>query len=150
MFPTRRDASTSAPALQNIQSTMNRLFDEALGDFFGPTRSRAMGWAPPVEIYETDNEIVLVSEVPGIDRKDIQISFENGQLTISGQRKPADDKGRNYHRNERFYGAFERTFQFPGSVDGEKIEATLKEGMLRVSIPKKEEAKARQIQVSVG
>ena len=148
MFPSSRDASTSAPALQNIQSTMNRLFDEALGDFFGPTRSRAMGWAPPVEIYETDSELVLVAEVPGIDRKDVHIAFENGQLTISGERKA--DASRNYHRNERFYGNFERTFQFPGSVDGEKITASLKDGILRVAIPKKEEAKAKQIQVTVG
>ncbi len=148
MFPTRRDASTPAPALQNIQSTMNRLFDEALGDFFGPTRSRAMGWAPPVEIYETDNDLVLVAEIPGIDRKDIHISFENGQLTIAGERK-LEEKSRNYHRNERFYGSFERSFQFPGSVEGEKIAANLKDGILRISVPKKEEAKARQIQVSV-
>ncbi|MFZ0429557.1 MAG: Hsp20/alpha crystallin family protein [Acidobacteriota bacterium] len=148
MFPTRRDASTSAPALQNIQSTMNRLFDEALGDFFGPTRSRAMGWAPPVEIFETDSELVLLAETPGMDRKDVHISFENGQLTISGERKAAES--RNYHRNERFYGAFERSFQFPGSVDGEKITASLKDGILRIAIPKKEEAKARQIQVTVG
>ncbi len=149
MFPTRRDASTSAPALQNIQSTMNRLFDEALGDFFGPTRSRAMGWAPPVEIFETDSEMVLIVEIPGIQKKDIHISFENGQLSISGERQ-APEESRNYHRNERFYGSFERTFQFPGSVDGDKISANLKDGVLRVSIPKKEEAKARQIQVSVG
>ncbi|MEJ2078619.1 MAG: Hsp20/alpha crystallin family protein [Acidobacteriota bacterium] len=149
MFPARRDASTSAPALQNIQSTMNRLFDEALGDFFGPTRSRAMGWAPPVEIYETDSELVLVAELPGVERKDLHISFENGQLTIAGERK-GPEQSRNYHRSERFYGSFERTFQFPGSVDGEKIAASLKDGMLEVKIPKKEEAKARQIQVSVG
>lgn len=149
MFPTRRDASTSAPALQSIQSTMNRLFDEALGDFLAPTRSRAMGWAPPVEIYETENELVLVAEVPGIEKKDIHISFENGQLSISGERK-APEESRNYHRNERFNGSFERTFQFPGSVDGDKIGAKLKDGLLHVSIPKKEEAKARQIQVSVG
>lgn len=148
MFPSRRDASTSAPALQNIQSTMNRLFDEALGDFFGPTRLRAMGWAPPVEIYETDNEVVLVAEIPGIEKKDIHISFENGQLSISGERK-APEQSRSYHRNERFYGSFERTFQFPGSVEGDKIAANLKDGVLRISIPKKEEAKARQIQVSV-
>lgn len=148
MFPTRRDASTSAPALQNIQSTMNRLFDEALGDFLGPTRSRAMGWAPPVEIYETDNELVLLAEIPGLDKKDVHISFENGQLSISGERK-LGEKSRNYHRNERFYGSFERTFQFPGSVDGDKISANLKDGVLHIRIPKKEEAKARQIQVSV-
>jgi len=150
MYRTRRDASTSLPALQNMQTAVNRLFDDAFDDMFGASRQRTMTWAPPAEIYESDEELVFLLELPGFDRKSVNISFENGQLTFSGERKEEEQEGRSYHRNERWYGHFERSFQLPISVDSEKISANLQNGILKVVVPKKEEAKARQITVEVS
>lgn len=150
MYRSRRDASTSLPTLQNMQTAVNRMFDDAFDDAFGAGRQRTMTWAPPVEIYENEQELVFLLELPGFQKDQINISFENGQLTFSGERKPDDQGGRNYHRNERWYGRFERSFQLPVSVDSEKISANLNQGLLTVHIPKKEEAKARQITVKAG
>lgn len=147
MLLTRRDPN-SAPALQNIQGAMNRLFEEALQDVFG-NRYRTSSWAPPAEIFETSSELVLVLEIPGFSRDEVNISFENGQLSFAGERKFTEQEDRNYHRNERWYGRFERTFQLPASVQGDKISAHLKDGLLTVSVPKREEAKARQIEVRI-
>ncbi len=123
------------------------MFDEAFGDFDGgSTRT----WGPPLEIYETGDELVIVAELPGIEQKDINISYNNGQLIIFGERKVDEARGRSYHRNERWYGKFERSFQLPGPYNPEKIEAKLNSGILTVKLPKKETAKARQIPVSVG
>jgi len=149
MYLTKRQPSASVPALQNIQSTMNRLFDEILDDYFGTGRARSIGWAPPVEIYETDRELVFVAEVPGFEINDIAVSLDNSQLTIAGERKAEEEEGRQYHRNERSYGKFERSFQLPGSFDTEKIKANMKNGILRIALPKREEAKPKRIEVKV-
>ena len=109
-----------------------------------------MTWSPPVEIYEADEKLVFLLELPGFEKDQVSISFESGQLTFSGERKAGDQEGRNYHRNERWYGRFERSFQLPVSADAEKITANLHNGLLKVVIPKKEEAKARQISVEVA
>lgn len=150
MFLAKRDPSTSMPTLQNIQSAMNRLFEDAFDDAFSTARTRTSSWAPPVEIFERENELIVMAELPGFSKEDVTIAFENGQLTFSGERVQSEEEGRHYHRNERWYGRFERTFQFPASVDPEKITAKLRDGLLTISVAKKEEAKARQIEVDVG
>jgi HSP20 family protein len=149
MYLTRRDQAASLPSLQDIQSRMNRLFDGAFDDAWGREGQRTRTWAPPVEIYEADEELIIVLELPGFKKNQINISFENGQLTFSGERNEDSQEGRNYHRNERWSGRFERSFQLPVSADTERISAGLQNGLLRVTIPKKEEAKARQISVEV-
>ena len=131
MYLTRRNQGASLPTLQNIHTRINRLFDDAFDDVWGREGQRTRTWAPPVEIYDTENELVLVAELPGFERGDIDISFDNGQLGISGERKYEEEEGRNYHRNERWYGRFERAFQLPVSVDPEKIGAKLKDGWLK-------------------
>ena len=133
-----------------IQERMNRLFDETLQR----TRSReeedisAGLWAPPVDIYETENEIVLKAELPEIDQKDIEIKVEDNTLTIRGERRfDQETKKENYHRIERAYGKFSRSFSLPNTIDQEKIKASYKDGILKLVMPKKEEKKPKQITV---
>jgi len=135
-----------------IQERMNRLFDETLQR----TRSReeedisAGLWAPPVDIYETENEIVLKAELPEIDQKDIEIKVEDNSLTIRGERRfDQETKKENYHRIERAYGKFSRSFSLPNTIDQEKIKASYKDGILKLVMPKKEEKKPKQITVEV-
>ena len=135
-----------------IQERMNRLFDETLQR----NRSRdeedisAGLWSPPVDIYETENEIILKAELPEIDQKDIDIKIEDNTLTIRGERKfEQETKKENYHRIERAYGKFSRSFSLPNTIDQEKIKATYKDGILKLVMPKKEETKPKQITVEV-
>jgi HSP20 family protein len=107
-------------------------------------------WAPSVDIYETENELVLKADLPDVDLKDIDVRVENQTLSISGERKFENpDTGKGYHRMERNYGRFTRSFAVPNSFDTEKIAADYKSGVLSVSLPKKEAAKPRQVKVEV-
>jgi HSP20 family protein len=110
----------------------------------------ARPWSPAVDIYETENELVLKADVPDVDLKDIDVRVENQTLTISGERKfEQENTGKGYHRIERSYGSFVRSFAVPNSFDTDKIAADFKNGVLSVSLPKKEAAKPRQIKVEV-
>lgn len=141
--------------LVSIQERMNRLFDEA---FRGNPRANgeddwALGgsWAPAVDIYEQEGNIVLKAELPGVDAKNVDIHVENNVLTLRGERKfDHEVKRDNYHRVERTYGTFARSFTLPNVVDTERINAEYKDGVLRVTLPKKEEAKPKQISISVA
>jgi len=135
-----------------IQERMNRLFDETLQR----THSRededfsAGLWSPPVDIYETENEIILKAELPEIAQKDIDIKIEDGTLTIRGERKfERETKKENYHRIERAYGKFNRSFSLPNTIDQEKIKASFRDGILKLIMPKREETKPKQITVEV-
>lgn len=141
--------------LGGLQERMNRMFDESFrGIAPGPGAEEdwALGgsWAPAVDIYEQEGNIVLKAEVPGVDPKDVGILVENNVLTLRGERKFDEDvKKESYHRVERSYGTFTRSFTLPNVVDVDKIKAEHKDGVLRVTLPKKEEAKPRQIQINV-
>ena len=139
--------------LVSLQDRMNRLFDESFRGVgrAGAEEDWALGaWAPAVDIYEQDGNIVLKAELPGIDPKDVDVRVENNVLTLRGERKFDDEvKKENYHRVERAYGAFSRSFTLPTVVDTEKIKAEFKDGVLRVTLPKKEEAKPKQISINV-
>jgi len=138
--------------LVSLQDRMNRLFDES---FRGVTRGEedwALGgsWAPAVDIFEHEGNIVLKAELPGVDAKDVDVRVENNVLTLKGERKfDAEVKKENYHRVERAYGTFSRSFTLPAVVDTVNIKAEFKEGVLRVTLPKREEAKPKQIAISV-
>jgi HSP20 family protein len=124
-----------------FEDSFSRLLNE-------PAASRP--WAPPVDIYETENELVLKADVPDVDQKDIDVRVENQTLTISGERKFQQEQGgKGFHRIERNYGAFSRSFAVPNTFDTEKIAATYRNGVLSVTLPKKEAAKPRQIKVEV-
>ncbi|MEA2489665.1 MAG: hypothetical protein QOH21_1457 [Acidobacteriota bacterium] len=111
---------------------------------------KATGWNPPVDITEENETLFVRVEVPGVNEKDLRVAFEDGVLTVSGERQFEQKDERNYHRIERAYGSFTRTFSLPRSVDGNKILASYRDGILEISIPKKEEARPKQIQINVN
>ena len=140
--------------LVSIQDRMNRLFDESFRGLARPGEEDwGLGgtWAPPVDIYEHEGNIVLKAELPGVDPKEVDVHLENNVLTLRGERKFGSEVTReNYHRVERSYGTFSRSFTLPAVVDQQHIQAVFKEGVLQVTLPKREEAKPKQILVTVG
>ena len=140
--------------LMGLQERMNRLFDESYRANRGADADEwALGgsWAPAVDIYEQDGNIVMKAELPGVDPKDVDVRLENNTLTLRGERKlDKEVKQDNYHRVERSYGAFSRSFTLPTVVDQGNIKAEYRDGVLKLTLPKREEAKPRQIQINVG
>ena len=135
--------------LRSLQDEMNRLFMTNLPREFGQEEMASGGWTPSVDIFESENEIVLEAELPGMKREDFEVSIENNVITLKGERHfEKKEEGDNYHRVERSYGSFTRSFSLPRTVSAEATKADFKNGILRVSLPKKEEAKARKIEVT--
>ena len=134
-----------------LQDRMNRLFRDPRGPEGQDESLTSTAFAPPVDVYEDEHNITLKIEVPGIDEKDIDVRIENNTLTVHGERKfEKEEKEENYRRVERQYGAFTRTFTLPTTVDTENVSATYDKGVLKIALPKKAEAKPKQIKVSVG
>jgi HSP20 family protein len=140
--------------LMTVQDRMNRIFDDAFRGAARPGTEEdwALGgtWAPAVDIFEHEGNLVLKAELPGIDPKDVEVHVENNVLTLRGERKfESEVKREQYHRVERAYGTFSRSFTLPNVVDTEKIKAEFKDGLLRVTLPQREEAKPKQISIAV-
>jgi HSP20 family protein len=135
--------------LQRLSDEVNRVFgDDRL---VGRTNGESVGWTPACDIYEDEEGVSLRFDLAGVDPKDVDIRFENGVLTLRGERKlEKEDKRDHYHRVERFYGTFTRSFSLPGTIDAEKIRAESRNGVLTVALPKKPEAKPKAIQVKVS
>lgn len=130
------------PGFRAFEDTMNRLFAQ-------PANHRP--WVPPVDIRETENELVLKADVPDVKFEDIDVRLENGTLTLKGERKFEEQKEQGgWHRMERSYGAFERVFTLPETINPEGVKADYKNGVLTVTLPKKEIAKPRQVKVQVS
>jgi HSP20 family protein len=126
-----------------------RLFEDAFSRMLTEPQTNRP-WAPAVDIYETENELVLKADLPDVDLKDIDVRVENQTLTISGERTfEKNDTTKGYHRIERNYGSFVRSFSVPNTFDTENIAAEFKNGVLSVTLPKKEAAKPRQVKVEV-
>ena len=127
-----------------------RLFQDSLSRLLSEPASRP--WAPAVDIYETENELIVKADIPEVDPKNVGIQLENGTLTLKGERKFEEQKNgqRGFHRIERSYGSFVRAFSLPDTVDGEKVKADYKNGVLTVTLPKKEVAKPKTINVEVS
>ena len=107
-------------------------------------------WAPRVDIAETDKAFVIKAEIPEVNKEDVKVTVDNGVLTIRGERKQEkEEEGKKFHRIERFYGSFTRTFTLPDNVDETKVTASFTDGMLNLQIPKTEKAKPRAIEVRV-
>lgn len=133
------------------QERMNRLFNETLGRFPGEEGLHAGSWIPPVDVYETEQNIVLKAELPGVDPNDVEASVHDGTLYLKGERKHETEvKEENYHHVERSYGSFARTFTLPASVDAEKVKAEFADGILTLTMPKREEAKPKRIKISAS
>jgi HSP20 family protein len=135
--------------LRTLQEEVNRLFSTNMSRTFDDEGIGRGAWAPSVDIYENKDHIVLEAELPGMKQEDFDLSIENNVLTLRGERKfEKTDENDNYHRVERSYGAFTRSFTLPQTVSAEGATAEYNNGVLRVTLPKREETKARRIQVS--
>ena len=134
-----------------LQDRMNRLFRDTFNQASGDESLTTSTFAPAVDVYEDEHNVTLKIEVPGIDEKDVDVRIENNTLTVHGERKiEKEEKEENYRRVERHYGAFTRTFTLPTTVDSENVAANYDKGVLKISLPKKAEAKPKQIKVNVG
>ena len=137
--------------LAALQDRMNRVFEGTLARTRNEEELFTGTWAPPVDIYETKDRIVLKAELPGFDDKQIQLRFEDGVLTLEGERKFEKESGdENYHRVERSYGKFVRSFAIPAGVEGDRIAASFSNGVLTVDLPKREETKPKQIRIEAS
>ena len=134
-----------------LQDRMNRLFRDSYGPEGREETLNNTSFAPPVDVYEDEHSVNVKIEVPGVDEKDIDVRIENNVLTVHGERKfEKEEKQENFRRVERQYGSFTRTFTLPTTVDAEKVAASYDKGILKIALPKKAEAKPKQIKVSVG
>jgi HSP20 family protein len=135
--------------ISTLQDQFNRLFNES---FRTPREEVALTtWAPAVDIYETPNELVVKADLPDVNEKDIDVHVENNLLTIRGERKfEKSVSEENFLRVERTYGAFSRSFSLPNTLNAEAIGAEYKNGVLTVTLPKREESKPRQVKVTVN
>jgi len=134
--------------MTTLRDKMNRLFEDAFAQRGEDKDMISSAWLPAVDIFESDQELVLTAEVPGIDEKDIEISLENNVLSIRGERKfEKETKEENYHRIERSYGTFYRSFTLPNYVDPEKINAVHENGVLKIRMSKKPELKPKKVKI---
>ena len=142
MSLTHFDPLATFPAtFRNFEDAIARMLNEPRG---------ARPWSPSVDIFETENELVLKADLPDVKLEDIEVRVENQTLTLKGERKfDKDESNGGYHRIERSYGSFVRNFTVPSSVDAEKVAADYKNGVLTVRLPKKEAAKPRQVKIEV-
>jgi HSP20 family protein len=147
--PVRRE---EGHPLWTFRREMDRLFD----DFFGPWGERALtpfgeewgAFSPQVDVTETDGQIKISAELPGLDDEDIDVSLSDDVLTISGEKKAEkEEEGENYYRAERSYGAFRRAIPLPSEVDADKVDAVFQKGVLTITLPKTGETKAKKVTV---
>jgi HSP20 family protein len=135
--------------LSNLQEQVNQLFDSATPA--QADNSALTSWAPAVDIHETENEVVLKADIPGVNEKDIDVRVENNTLTVRGERNFSKEvKEDNYLRIERTYGSFSRSFGLPNTVNTEAIKAEYKNGVLTVEMPKRAESKPKQVKINVA
>jgi HSP20 family protein len=142
--------------LTTLQDRINQIFRQPFGTLrsFAPGEEQALtaaNFIPPVDIFEDEHNITIQAELPGMEEKDIDVSLENNVLTISGERKlENEEKKENFHRIERSYGRFTRSFTLPPTVDPENVNAEFNNGVLKVTLNKREEAKPKQIKIGMG
>jgi HSP20 family protein len=135
--------------LRNLQEEVNRLFSNNLSRSFGDEGIARGSWNPSVDIYENKDQIVLEAELPGMNREDFDVSIENNVISVRGERRfEKKDENDSYHRVERSYGSFTRSFTLPQTVSADSASAEYKNGVLRVTLPKREEVKARRIEIA--
>lgn len=148
MLPTgRRSRRTRSTGLPELRTEMDRL----LSDFFDQGDGSIRSFAPPTDLYETEDAYVVESELPGFDRDDIEVTLDQGSLTIRGSRSAESEREtEEFHLRERATGQFERSFRLPRSIKAENVTARFDQGILRVEVPKAAEARSRKIDVEVG
>lgn len=142
---------TSWPSLDrwmSLRDDLNSLFELPFGSSFGRAGQLFSGWSPALDLYQSNDNVVAIIELPGMRKEDIEISLHDGTLTISGERRRETSDGENTERTERYIGKFRRSITLPARVDANKVSATYQDGILTVTLPKAEEAKPKQIPVS--
>lgn len=132
-------------ALNELQQQMQQMWQQNGNS----QREEGVNWSPSIDIYEAEGELVLMSELPGFTESDFKLSVENNVLTISGERKPAENRQFKVHRQERPIGRFQRSFSLPANFDLSKVNANYNNGILKIQLPKKAEARPRQIPVKI-
>ena len=146
----RREIDDIFRPLLDMQRTMDRLFHEIFRDYAREEPMFSSEFYPAVDIYETKDAINIDVELPGMDKKDVKVKIENNVLTISGEKKSErEEKGRNYRVVERSFGRFERSFIIPDTVDTKNVKAKFEKGILKITLPKKEEAKKKVLDVEI-
>jgi HSP20 family protein len=134
--------------LRSLQEEVNRLFTGNIGRSYDDEGIARGSWNPNVDIYENKDQIVLEAELPGMNRQDFDLTIENNVITLRGERRfEKKEETESYHRVERAYGSFSRSFTLPNTVTGEGASADYRNGVLRVTLPKREETKARRIEI---
>lgn len=134
--------------LVSLQNSINRLFDDNFRNFKPEGSNLTQSWSFPVDIKDTPEAVVICAEIPGMGKEDISLSYDNNVLTIRGERRnDLKEEGTNYIKVERRYGSFSRSFSLDVPVEDEKIKACYRDGILEVTLPKKEQAKTRQIEI---
>lgn len=135
--------------LMGIQDRMNQLFRSTFAGF-GDESIASSAWSPAVDIYEGPEAIEMVFEIPGVTQQEIKVHYENNLLTVSGERRlEHEDQREGYHRIERNYGTFQRSFTLPTTIDPNRINAVFENGLLRLTLPKRPESQPRAIEVKV-
>jgi HSP20 family protein len=151
-YPLRKNNDSWYPFsdIQNLHNEMNRLFDFT---FPRPDAQDALlggDWLPAIDVHNTKDNIVIKADLPGLTKDDINVNVQDDLLTISGEKKRESEiKEEDYLRSERYYGAFHRALRLPAHVDGTKVDASFKDGVLKLTLPKKEESKPKQIKIDV-
>lgn len=136
--------------LRGMQEQMNRLLNLSWNHDLAGEDIKEGIWQPPVDIYETEDSIVIKAELPDVEQKDIEVRIEDNTLTIKGERRhDGEVRKENYHRIERYFGSFQRSFSLPATVQQDNVSATCERGVLTVTLPKKEDIKPKQIKVDV-
>lgn len=149
LLPKRKSEKLERSPVSSLKDEVNRLFDDFFSGGFLTLPSRGE-WSPALDVSETDTQIVVKAEVPGMEPKDIDVSITGDTLMIKGEKKEeAEKKEQNYYRMERRYGSFQRVLSLPASVDAAKVNASYKNGVLTIFLDKKEESKGRSIQIKV-
>ena len=138
--------------LEEVSNRLNRIFGQSLArSESGQNMLAVADWAPSVDISETDSAYLIKGEIPGVKKEDVKVTIQDGMLTIQGERKQEkEEKGKKFHRIERSYGSFVRSFRVPGDADENSVKAEFKDGMLNVTLAKSEKAKPKSINVSVS
>jgi HSP20 family protein len=139
---------SAADRWSNLRDELNSFFELPFWSSFGRTGQLFTGWSPALDLYQSNDNVVAVVELPGMRKEDIDISLHDGTLTISGERKRESANGEKAERTERYIGRFRRSIALPTRVDAHKVSATYRDGILTVTLPKAEEVKPKQIQVS--
>src|SRR5262245_36849733 len=138
---------SAADRWSNLRDELNSFFELPFWSNFARTGQLFTGWSPALDLYQSNDNVIAVVELPGMRKEEIEISLHDGTLTISGERKQESANGEKAERTERYVGSFRRSIALPTRVDGNKVSATYRDGILTVTLPKAEEVKPKQIQV---